>query len=189
MVVPVEQRLGLKLSTGLGDSGYTFVPCAGWVPKSHPCVEFVGTLDEAEAAIGLAMSILEWLDKRNRHIAIILKKVQQLLFRIGFTINGRTCLGPEDLKWVESLVEKLSQNLEPTFKLNGGHPAAAAVSLARAVTRRAERAFWRCVWEVGLPQGQVELPARLLNRLSDLLYLLQHEINKNHGMEIDEVTC
>lgn len=170
---------GVRLYTGSGDSGETFCAIAnGRVPKSHPCIEFVGALDEAEAAVGLARSLLED-SGAPRELVEALRWVEESLFRIGFTVAGHPCVAKKDVAEAERLTDMYAQHLAPGFTLNGGHPAAAATSLARAVVRRAERRLWSCLNSVGdqAPAG-AELAGALLNRVSDLLYALQHAINR-----------
>ncbi|KSW11878.1 hypothetical protein CF15_03505 [Pyrodictium occultum] len=180
----------MKLYTRTGDRGYTFCSLLGRrVRKSHPCVEFVGALDEAEATLGLAESLLRYTGARGvEGLADTLRWMQELLFRAGFTLAGRDCLEGRDVEEVEALIDKLSSGLEPVFTLNGGHPAAAAASLARTMIRRAERALWRCLEERGETE-EARLVARLLNRLGDLAYAVQHAINRALGGEARRVEC
>ncbi|ALL01755.1 hypothetical protein Pyrde_1712 [Pyrodictium delaneyi] len=185
----------MKLYTRSGDDGYTTCLAAkSRVPKTHPCIEFVGALDEAEAALGLAQSLLETLTSRKNEAvdeySRILEYMQLLLFRTGFTVNGKVCISEDDVKQLEEIIDNLSKFIEPFFTLNGGHPAAAATSYARAVIRRAERSLWRCIEALDKePQREHRLAARILNRLSDLAYALQHAINSSLDIPIKRVDC
>ncbi len=168
----------LRLYTGGGDNGETFCAIAGGrVAKSHPCIEFMGSLDEAEAAVGLARSLLEEAGG-PRELVEALRWVEGLLFRVGFTLAGHKCVTTEDIREAERLIDTYTRHLAPGFTLNGGHPAAAATSLARAVVRRAERRLWSCLDTAGEQPVDAKLAGTLLNRASDLLYALQHAINR-----------
>ena len=169
----------LRLYTGGGDNGETFCTIAGGrVAKSHPCIEFMGSLDEAEAAVGLARSLLEEAGG-PRELVEALRWVEGLLFRVGFTLAGHKCVTPEDIREAERLTDTYTRHLAPGFTLNEGHPAAAATSLARAVVRRAERRLWSCLDATGeRAPAEAKLVGALLNRASDLLYALQHAINR-----------
>ncbi len=151
--------------------------------KTHPCVEFIGALDEAEAAVGYARSILGDEELRG-----LLEWVEELLFRIGFSFAGRRCVDGGDLERLEREIDRLSAEIEPVFTLNGGDPGAAAVSLARAITRRAERRFWACLEASGEKPGD-ELLAKLLNRVSDLLYAVQVAAQRRAGVEPGKPSC
>ncbi len=151
--------------------------------KTHPCVEFIGALDEAEAAVGYARSVL-----RDKELRSLLEWVEELLFRIGFSFAGKSCVTAEDLGRLEREIDRLSAEIEPVFTLNGGDPGAAAVSLARAVTRRAERRFWACIEASGERPGD-ELLAKLLNRVSDLLYAVQVAAQRRAGVEPGRPRC
>ena len=185
-----EQR---RIYTKSGDDGYTTcLLTGGRVPKTHPCIEFVGALDEAEAALGLAQSLLETstASRDAGRYARILEYMQVLLFRAGFTLAGRSCVDMGDINHIEELIDELSVFIKPLFTINGGHPAAAATSYARAVIRRAERSLWRCIEAIDgdIPE-QYRIVARLLNRLSDLAYALQHAINAGFGVHVKRVDC
>ncbi|BES82143.1 ATP:cob(I)alamin adenosyltransferase [Pyrodictium abyssi] len=188
-----QSRERRRIYTRSGDDGYTMCLLTGSrVPKTHPCIEFVGALDEAEAALGLAQSLLEASTASGDagRYARILEYMQVLLFRAGFTLAGRSCIDGDDIRHVEELIDELSVFIKPLFTINGGHPAAAATSYARAVIRRAERSLWRCIEAIdGNVPEQHRMVARLLNRLSDLAYALQHAINAGFGVHVKRVDC
>ena len=66
-----------------------------------------------------------------------------------------------------------------SFLLPGGSPGATLLHMARTVTRRAERSAWAAADEHG--DSVSPLPARYLNRLSDLLFILSRQANKGHA--------
>jgi len=179
-----------KPQMGSGDDGYTYcIITRRKVPKTHSCIEFVGALDEAEASLGLAQSLLETLAPNLSEEARILEYMQKILFRIGFTLAGHNCIDDSDVRHIEEYIDKYASEAEPLFVLNGGHPAAAATSFARAMIRRAERSYWRCIAEIELTRAKKETIARLLNRLSDLAFLLQIHINKVTNKKTQKATC
>jgi len=176
-----------RLYTRQGDGGYTWCARAGRgvkVSKSHPCVGFVGALDEAEAAVGLARSMVgEGLEEFRE----VLLYAEELLFRVGFTFSTRRrCVAAGDVKRLEELIDKYSSYVEPAFVMSPDYPAAAAVNLARAVVRRAEREYWACIQALGEPAGE---EAALLNRLSDLLYALQAAMARKAGVRLRHPRC
>ncbi len=179
-----------KPQIGSGDNGYTYcIITRHKVPKTHSCIEFVGALDEAEASLGLAQSLLEALEPSLSAEARVLEYMQRTLFRIGFTLAGHNCIGDDDVRRIENYIDKYASDIEPLFVLNGGHPAAAATSFARATIRRAERAYWKCITETNLAPPRRETIAKLLNRLSDLAFLLQIHINKLTNNRTKRATC
>jgi len=177
--------------TGRGDRGYTYCTITrSNVAKTHPCVEFMGSLDEAEAATGLARSLLEDSNGPEKLIDE-LRWVEETLFRVGFTLAGRKCIDSNDTRRVEETIDRYADTIEPVFSLNNGHPAAAATGLARTTVRRAERNYWRCRphLEGKIPVEDLVEVGRLLNRLSDLLYVIQHAINKWAGASPEHPSC
>ncbi|MEM3837137.1 MAG: ATP:cob(I)alamin adenosyltransferase, partial [Fervidicoccaceae archaeon] len=147
--------------------------------------EFMGSLDEAEAALGLASSIIpnELQSLREK-----LNWIQALLFRIGFTVSGKKCISQDDLKKLEEIADSYSSYVGNQFVLNGGHPAAAAVSLARTLVRRAERRLVELI-ERKEPIGEEQLVLSLMNRISSSLYAIQLAINGITGEKADIVKC
>ncbi len=162
--------------TGAGDGGETWCLLAGGrVSKTHPCIEAVGALDEAEAAVALARTLAARAGLRG--LAETLEEVERLLFRIGYSLSGRGCITREDLGWVEAEAERLWRLARGWrgFRLNGATPEAAAAAAARTAVRRAERSLIRCLET--LPPNRRPRNEKLLlavvNRLSSLLYAAQ----------------
>ena len=187
----------MKIYTKTGDKGETGLYGADRVPKNHPRVEAYGTVDEANSAIGIARAFLSSPlpqpspargEGANSDIQADLEYIQNALFDLGADLATRPG-GPYEknlARMDEADVEKLEQLIDryqeeaPVFTgfvHPAGHPAAAALHLARTVTRRAER----CV--VTLLETEEANPAamRYLNRLSDLLFTLARVVNKREG--------
>jgi len=166
------------LYTRAGDAGETSLFGGQRVDKAHPRVEAYGALDELNSALGLAISLL-----RQRRVARLLQEVQKDLFELGAELASpaapRRSLPPERLADLERLIDEYDARTPPlkSFILPGGAPGAAALHLARAICRRAERAA------VALSRREEVRPLVLayLNRLSDLLFALARYVNKAEG--------
>ena len=167
-----------RIYTKTGDDGTTGLLYGGRVPKSDPVTDAYGTVDEAVAAIGLARASCD-----DPQLAEELLGLQRELFVVGADLatnpSERGKLEPEVTSVTEAMTGRLERRIDalvdrrplPTvFIVPGADPVSAAIDLARAVVRRAERLT------VGLLQaGGREVNAevaRYLNRLSDLLFVL-----------------
>lgn len=176
----------MKFYTKKGDSGKTFcLRYLEYIPKNHPFIEFVGSLDEAESALGFASSIIP---SELEEVKKELDWIQELLFRIGFTVSGNNCISEDDLKKLENIADIYSNYVGGQFTLNGGHPASAAVGFARSLVRRAERRLVDLI-ERKEPIGEEKLVLSLLNRISSSLYAIQIAINKMVNFETKPVKC
>lgn len=180
----------MKIYTKTGDAGETGLYGADRVGKDHPRVEAYGTVDEANSAIGLARSLLpqEHLDLHD-----LLERIQNALFDLGADLATRmgspyekniARMDTEDVEHLEGLIDRYMEESPPFrgFILPGGHPAAAALHLARTVVRRAERKV------VALSREEPVNPEtlRYLNRLSDLLFVLARVVNAREGIREEE---
>ena len=159
--------------TGTGDDGTTGLLGGGRAAKDDVRVEAFGTVDEASSAVGLARSLTP-----HAQVAAICEELQRDLYTLGAELGTNPQSGKvfattsaQQVKRLEDLVAELESEapMPDGFILPGSTPASAALDLARAVTRRAER---RCVSlerAGGLPNPEVR---RWLNRLSLLLFVL-----------------
>jgi len=177
----------VKIYTKTGDDGQTGLFGGARVSKASPRVEAYGTIDELNAAIGVARAagVGEELD-------VLLSAVQSELFNLGAelaTVPGKEALlkipllDERQIAKLEAAIDVSEAALPPlkNFILPAGTPGAAALHLARTVCRRAERAL------VGLPEDEAaraELKI-YLNRLSDLLFSLARQVNLRAGVEDD----
>ena len=160
--------------TGRGDDGYTRLLGPGRVPKYDLRPEAYGTVDEAQAALGLARAA-----GCRPPEAQILLAVQRDLYSLMAELAaagdpdspfaGRvTTVHTERLEgWLAGLEREVGVPKE--FVIPGDSPAGAALHLARTVVRRAERATVRLAEEGTLGNWEV---VRYLNRLSSLLYVM-----------------
>ncbi|WP_270374455.1 cob(I)yrinic acid a,c-diamide adenosyltransferase [Marinicauda sp. Alg238-R41] len=173
-----------RIYTKTGDAGRTRLGDMSEADKHDPRVEAYGTVDEANASIGLAICPLAGDDA----LRPILLKVQNELFDLGADLcvpdRGQT-LEWEPLRILDSQVEAMERDidtlnarLEPldSFILPGGSEASARLHAARTVTRRAERRVVALA-STGEPVNPAVI--RYLNRLSDLLFVAARIANKD----------
>jgi cob(I)alamin adenosyltransferase len=180
-----------KIYTRTGDDGTTGLGTGGRRLKSDLRVDAYGTVDEANACIGVAR-----VHTAATHPAIdaMLSRIQNDLFDLGADLavpdDGKP-LGYEALRIVavqtdrvEKDIDLLNKELQPlkSFVLNGGTPAAAALHLARTVARRAERLM------VALAQDPSEHVNRdglkYINRVSDFLFVAARAVNDNGNADV-----
>ena len=162
-----------KLYTARGDDGYTGLLGAGRVPKYDPRPEAYGTLDEATSFMGLARAAAQGAHNRavlvqcQRHLYCIMTE----LASTPETAKKFECLGADKVEWLEQETDALTAQirLPGEFILPGDCHASAALDVARAVVRRAERLAVKLMHD-GLV-GNTEI-IRYLNRLSSLLFVM-----------------
>ena len=181
-----------RIYTRTGDDGTTALRTGGRRAKHDLRIEAYGSIDEANSAIGLAR-VATASDADCARVDAMLLCVQNDLFDLGADLcvppgaNGE----PEPLRIVQSQVDHLERKidefnaeLEPlrSFVLPGGSPAAAALHLARTVTRRAERLL---VALASAPGEEVGGPAlRYINRLSDFLFVAARFVNQKGEADV-----
>ncbi|HXD11416.1 MAG TPA: cob(I)yrinic acid a,c-diamide adenosyltransferase [Anaerolineales bacterium] len=172
----------MSFYTSRGDDGTTNLLGEGRVTKYHARIEAVGTLDESSAALGLARA--QCLDP---HSGGILLEAQRDLYKIMAEVAATPenaerfrLIDEARVKWLEEQTDTLSAVVEMPreFILPGDSLAGAALSLARAIVRRAERRVVELydTEEVVNPDLQ-----RYLNRLSSLCFVLELLENKAAG--------
>lgn len=165
----MARRKTLLAMSGSGDDGTTGLLGGGRASKDDPRIEAYGTVDEASSALGLARGLTT--DARVRQIC---EELQRGLYKLGAELatNPKQAgkfgtMDSADLARLEELGRELEAAvpMPKGFVLPGSTPAAGALDLARAITRRAER---RCVGLGAEHSGA----RRWLNRLSLLLFVL-----------------
>ncbi len=177
-----------KIYTRTGDDGTTGLGTGERVRKDSVRVAAYGTVDEANAAIGMARVHMTTADAR---IDTMLARIQNDLFDLGADLcvpdRGKD-LGYEPLRItaaqatrLEGEIDELNADLRPlnSFVLPGGSAGAAALHVARTVVRRAERLIVELQAD---PQEPVSRPAiTYVNRLSDFLFVASRYVNdKGH---------
>jgi len=174
-----------RISTRTGDDGTTALGFGGRRPKDDLRIETYGTVDELNAALGLARA-----SDPPEAIEAVLGPVQNLLFHLGSDLcvpeseKARHPVARIEERHVAGLDELLEAwNAElpalENFVLPGGSAAASALHLARTVCRRAERLLVALAREE--PVGKWTIP--FLNRLSDLLFVLARAANRSAGRD------
>jgi cob(I)alamin adenosyltransferase len=175
----------MKIYTKTGDKGDTSLIYGARVSKNHPRVEAYGTLDEANAAIGTAVSLLT---AENESLMKSLQRVQTLLFHAGSELatpadkEVHWKLAPKHTEMLEKEVDQWTAELPPLkqFILPGGCPSAAALHQARTIVRRAERLIVSMETD-----ARTKEVIRFVNRLSDYLFTAARYANLLH--ETDEI--
>ena len=178
-----------KIYTRTGDDGTTGLGNGERRSKHDLRVEAYGTVDEANACIGMARLHTADLPEFDA----LLARVQNDFFDLGADLatpeTGKKLkyeplrIADSQVERVEDEIDRLNAELDPlrSFVLPGGSPAAAALHLARTVARRAERLM------VELAEtGQHVNPAglRYINRISDLLFVAARCANENGKSDV-----
>lgn len=161
-----------RLYTGHGDTGYTDL-LGDRVPKDDLRIDVLGVLDEATSAAGLGRA-LAGSERTKGLIAEVQRDLYRIMAELAFTDDLRPAgyaLAEERVAWLERVTDELTAELTlpPSFILPGDTVPGAALDVARAVARRAERGavHLRAAGFVGNDQI-----LRYLNRLSSLLFIL-----------------
>ncbi len=173
-----------KIYTRTGDGGTTGLVDGSRIAKSAPLMAAIGDVDEANSAIGLAAAALDPASDEAK----MLSRIQNEMFDLGADLatppDIQFGFGPHDMALrivpsqiarLEDEIDRMNDGLDPlkSFILPGGTEAAARLHLARAVTRRAERAAVAANGTRDLNP----LALTYLNRLSDHLFVLTRHLN------------
>ncbi|MFM1992961.1 MAG: hypothetical protein RL600_789 [Actinomycetota bacterium] len=189
-----------KIYTRTGDEGMTGLSDYTRVRKTDPRIEAYADVDEANSAIGLALSFSK--GEIDTDTLALLTRIQNELFDLGAdlatpihdTYEYQPIRVPAD--WVDQLenaIDKYNSDLPKldSFILPGGTSLAAGLHLARTVVRRAERATWHAIETHGVEPskkgtdagGINVVAAKYLNRLSDLLFVLARVANGGNDVK------
>lgn len=177
-----------KIYTRTGDDGTTGLSNFSRVPKDDARLIAYADADEANCAIGEVLA----LSNPDEAMVTLLRRVQNELFDVGADLANPIEENPKypPLRVLPEYVDRLEADCDKwnedlpnldSFILPGGTPAAALLHTARVVTRRAERSAWVAVREY--PDTTSVLPAKYLNRLSDLLFILSRVANKGDDVK------
>ncbi len=179
-----------KIYTRTGDDGTTGLVSGPRRRKDDLRVEAYGTVDETNSCLGMA----RLHTGSDAALHAMLERIQNDLFDLGADLATPETDEPpawEPLRIAQSQVDRLEQEidtlnaeLEPlrSFVLPGGSPAAAALHLARTVSRRAERVMVA----LAKTEGERISPAALkyINRLSDFLFVAARHANEKGRTDI-----
>ena len=181
-----------RIYTRTGDDGTTALGTGERRAKNDLRIEAYGTIDEANSAIGLAR-VATASDAVCARVDAMLLSIQNDLFDLGADLcvphsekdtTQLLRIVQSQVDRMERKIDELNAELEPlrSFVLPGGTPAAAALHLARTVTRRAERLL---VALAEVPGEEVGGPAlRYINRLSDFLFVAARYVNQKGEADI-----
>ena len=180
-----------KIYTRGGDQGETSLGDGSRVAKHDARVEAYGTVDEANAVIGLVRVEIARAGADEKDLDAALSRIQNDLFDLGADLctpeDGRRAEGAlriaaSQVEWLETEIDKINERLAPlsSFILPGGSPVAAQLHLARTVARRAER----CVTELARSETVNTEAVKYLNRLSDLLFVMSRAANNDGADDV-----
>jgi cob(I)alamin adenosyltransferase len=185
-----------RIYTRTGDDGTTALGDLSRVRKTDARLAAYADVDEANAAIGLAVAFADRdLGMLHDGIKSLLLRIQNELFDLGADLCTPPAENPEfpPLRIEPEYIERLEAACDEwnatltklrSFILNGGTVVAAQLHVARTVVRRAERSAWAAVEEYG--DAVSPLAVKYLNRLSDLLFILARVANTDsHGGDGD----
>jgi cob(I)alamin adenosyltransferase len=174
-----------KIYTRGGDKGETSLGDGERVPKHDLRVEAYGTVDEANATVGLARL------HTSGNVDTMLARIQNDLFDLGADLCTPEAEHPKypplrmaqaQIDRLEHEIDAMNEKLKPldSFILPGGTAAAAYLHLARTVSRRAERLI------AALAKSQKVNPLAIayINRLSDHLFVLARHVNDNGARDV-----
>jgi cob(I)alamin adenosyltransferase len=175
-----------RIYTRTGDDGTTALADGSRTAKTDSRLAAYADVEEANCAIGVAITFGELPPE----ITGLLSRVQNELFDLGADLANPVTDNPPypPLRIEEEYITRLERECDafnedlPTlrsFLLPGGSPGSTLLHVARTVTRRAERSAWAAADEHG--DSVSPLPAKYLNRLSDLLFILARVANVGHG--------
>ena len=173
-----------KIYTRTGDKGTTALGSGERVPKNALRIAAYGTVDETNASIGM---VRVHLGDGDPALDAMLLRIQNDLFDLGADLcvpDLGAKLEYEPLRMTDGQVTRLEQEIDEmnkelkplrSFVLPGGSPAAAALHMARTISRRAERLMVELAAEPNEPVSAAAL--KYINRLSDLLFVASRHVN------------
>ena len=175
-----EHRLS-RIATRTGDKGQAGLADGSRVPKDGLRIAALGEIDELNCQVGIVLTL-----EMPARVRDFLAPLQHQLFDLGgeFAVPGAHVITEAHVASLDAILAKFNEGLPPLveFVLPGGAPAAAAAHLARAVARRAERAFWALA--AVEPDTTNPQAGRFLNRLSDVLFVCARLLAREAGAEV-----
>ncbi len=172
----------MKIYTKTGDDGNTGLQGDFRIAKSHPRILAYGTVDEANAAIGVVLS-----NELDDDVSEVLSKIQNELFVLGSDLSNQNLndlknrISLEMVENLEKTIDKFELELPPitNFILPGGNIAAAQIHQVRTTIRRAETLVVQLSDKDEINSNCI----KYLNRLSDLMFVMGRLVNKRNGVE------
>ena len=172
----------MKIYTKTGDDGNTGLQGDFRIAKSHPRILAYGTVDEANAAIGVVLS-----NELDDDVSEVLSKIQNELFVLGSDLSNQNLndlknrISLEMVENLEKTIDKFELELPPitNFILPGGNIAAAQIHQVRTTIRRAETLVVQLSDKDEINSNCI----KYLNRLSDLMFVMGRLVNKRNDVE------
>jgi cob(I)alamin adenosyltransferase len=176
-----------RIYTRTGDDGTTALGSGERRKKYDLRIAAYGTLDELNAAIGLAR-----VHNADRALDDVLARVQNDLFDVEADLclaqkgpgGARMTVTDAQVEWTEQQIDAFNADLAPlrSFILPGGRPGAAYLHLARTVCRRAERMMVEL--NDASSEGVTAAALKYVNRLSDLLFVVGRYANDKGACDV-----
>ena len=172
----------MKIYTKTGDDGNTGLQGNFRIAKSHPRIMAYGTVDEANAAIGVVLT-----NTLDDDISQLLNQIQNDLFLLGSDLSNQNLNDLKNRVTLE-MIEKLEKSIDTfeselppitNFILPGGNVAASQIHQVRTIVRRAETLVVKLSDKDEINSNCI----KYLNRLSDLMFVMGRLINKRNGIE------
>ena len=172
----------MKIYTKTGDDGNTGLQGNFRISKSHPRIIAYGTVDEANAAIGVVLT-----NTLDDDISQLLNQIQNDLFLLGSDLSNQNLNDLKNRVTLE-MIEKLEESIDTfeselppitNFILPGGNVAASQIHQVRTIVRRAETLVVKLSDKDEINSNCI----KYLNRLSDLMFVMGRLINKRNGIE------
>lgn len=175
-----------KIYTKTGDDGTTALGDMSRALKTDLRLEAYADVDEANSSIGVAIA----MGNLDQDVVELLTRVQNDLFDVGADLATPVTDKPDFpqlrvqenyIDYLEKKCDHYNSTLNPlrSFILPSGTAGAALLHVARTIVRRAERSTWTALTAHKIVM--TEAPARYLNRLSDLLFILARHANREQG--------
>ena len=172
----------MKIYTKTGDDGNTGLQGDFRISKSHPRIIVYGTVDEANAAIGVVLT-----NTLDEDVSQLLNQIQNDLFLLGSDLSNQNLNDLKNRVTLE-MIEKLEESIDifeselppiTNFILPGGNVAASQIHQVRTIVRRAETLLVKLSDKDEINSNSI----KYLNRLSDLMFVMGRLINKRNGVE------
>lgn len=176
------ERRKVNVYTRRGDDGTTALRTGERVSKDHAKIELVGTIDEAQAFLGVARAEAEAFPELRDLLGELERDLWILMAEVTTGSSSETKLVPKETEVVQEMVDELERAIDrhlaeerfPTaFAVPGENRLSAALDVARTVVRRAERLAVAGALESSVARAY-------LNRLSDLCWVLARSVEGEH---------
>ncbi|MCV0400648.1 MAG: cob(I)yrinic acid a,c-diamide adenosyltransferase [Nitrosopumilus sp.] len=172
----------MKIYTKTGDDGNTGLQGNLRISKSHPRIISYGTVDEANAALGVVLA-----NSLDDDVSSLLTEIQNDLFLVGADLSNpnlndvKNRVSLEMIEKLEKHIDRFESELSPltNFILPGGDPSAAQLHYVRTVVRRAESQTVHLSEKDEINSNCI----KYLNRLSDLFFVMARLINKRKNQD------